>query len=138
MFTIKLDHGLSEAGYDRIVEWEKIILPKENRSRQNFYDVKSMMKPLNLWYYKIDMCPNFCMLYYLETTELTECRTCEHAHYKPRTSREMIFVARRKLIYFSVTYILYRLFMSPKTVEHITWHHSHDAVNRVMMHPFRW
>jgi hypothetical protein len=26
--------------------------------------------------------------------------------------------------------------MSPKTVEHMTWHHSHDAVNGVMVHPF--
>jgi hypothetical protein len=29
------------------------------------------MKPLSLGYQKIDMCPNFCMLYYLENVELT-------------------------------------------------------------------
>ena len=33
------------------------------------------------------MCPNFCMLYYLENTELTECRTCWHTRYKIRTGR---------------------------------------------------
>jgi hypothetical protein len=35
-----------------------------------------MIKPLGLGYQKIDMCPNFCMLYYLENIELTECMTC--------------------------------------------------------------
>jgi len=25
--------------------------------------------------------------------------------------------------------------MLPKTTEHMTWHQSHDAVDRVMMHP---
>jgi hypothetical protein len=34
-----------------------------------------MIKPLSLGYQKIDICPNFCMMYYLENTELTECKT---------------------------------------------------------------
>jgi len=25
--------------------------------------------------------------------------------------------------------------MSPRTAEHMTWHQSHDAVDRVMVHP---
>jgi len=72
VFTIKLDCGLSEAGYDRIIEWARSILPEENRLKVNFYVVKSMMKPLGLGYQKIDMFPNFCMLYYLENAKLTE------------------------------------------------------------------
>jgi hypothetical protein len=35
-----------------------------------------MMKPLDIRYYKIEIYPNFYMLYYLENTELTDCRTC--------------------------------------------------------------
>jgi hypothetical protein len=54
--------GLSEAGYNKIIEWAKSILPKRNRLKENFYTAKSMMKPLGLIYQKIDMCPNFCML----------------------------------------------------------------------------
>jgi hypothetical protein len=27
------------------------------------------------------------------------------------------------------------LFMLLKTIEHITWHQSYDAVDRVLMHP---
>jgi hypothetical protein len=31
VFTIKSEHGLSEVGYDRIVEWVRNILPERNR-----------------------------------------------------------------------------------------------------------
>ena len=48
MFTIKSDHGLSEAGYDRIVEYVKNILLEGNRLKENFYVAKSMMKLLSL------------------------------------------------------------------------------------------
>jgi hypothetical protein len=128
VFIIKLDHGLSEAGYDKIIEWTRSILPEGNKLKENFYATKSMMKPLGLGYQKIDMCPNFCMLYYLENVELTECMTCGHSGYKSRTGREKTLVAYKKLRYFPITPKLQRLFMSPRTAEHMTWHQSHDAV----------
>jgi len=81
------------------------------------------------------MCPNFCMLYYLENAEMTECMTCGHSRYKPRTGRGKTLVAYKKLRYFPITLRLQRLFMSPRTAEHMTWHQAHDAVDGVMVHP---
>jgi hypothetical protein len=72
------------------------ILLWKNRLKENFYAVKSMMKPLGLGYQKINMCPNFCMLYYLENTELIECKTCGHSRYKPRTDKGKTLVAYKK------------------------------------------
>jgi len=66
------------------------ILPEGNMLKENFYVVKSMMKPLILGYQKIDMCHNFCILYYLKNTELTKCMTCGHSRYKPITSMERL------------------------------------------------
>jgi len=96
VFTIKLDYKLSEASYDRIVEWVRSILPEENKLKENFYAAKFMMKSLDLRYQKIDMCPNVCMLYYLENVELTKCRTYGHSCYKPRTDREKTLIAHKK------------------------------------------
>jgi hypothetical protein len=62
------NHELSESGYEKIIEWARIILPEGNKLKK-FSATKSMMKPLSLGYHKIDMCPNFCMLYYLENAE---------------------------------------------------------------------
>jgi hypothetical protein len=50
VFTIKSDHGLSEAGYDKIIEWTRSILPEGNKMKENFYVAMSMMKPLGLGY----------------------------------------------------------------------------------------
>jgi hypothetical protein len=44
VFTIKSDCELSEASYERIIEWVRSILPEENRLKENFYVAKSMMK----------------------------------------------------------------------------------------------
>ena len=49
MFTIKSDYGLSEAGYDKIIEWARSILLEGNKLKEN-YATKSMMKPLGLGY----------------------------------------------------------------------------------------
>jgi len=78
------------------------------------------MKPLGLGYQKIDMCHIFCLLYYLENAELTEYMTCGHPRYKPRTSKGKTLMAYKKLRYFPITARLQRLFMSPRTAEHMT------------------
>jgi len=39
------------------------------------------------------------MLYYLENAEMTECMTCGHSRYKPRTGRGKTLVAYKKLRY---------------------------------------
>ena len=96
VFTIKLHYGLSEADYDKIIEWVRRILPEGDRLKENFYTSISMMKPFSLRYHKIDTCPNFCILYYLENIELTECRICGYALYKPKKGREITLVAYKK------------------------------------------
>ena len=113
---------------------QEAFLLEGNKSKDNFYTTKYMMKPLGLGYQKIDMCPNFCMLYYLKNAELTQCRACEHPHYKTMNGRGMTLIVHRRLRYFSITPRLQRLFMSPKTVKHMTRHLSYDVVDGVMMH----
>jgi len=135
VFTIKSDHRLSEASYDKIMEWARSILSKKNKLKENFYAAKSIMKPLGLGYQKIDMCPNFCMIYYLENAELTEWMTCGHSCYKPRTGMGKNLVAYKKFRYFLITPRLQRLFMSPRTAEHMTWHQLHNTVDGVLVHP---
>jgi hypothetical protein len=50
------------------------MLLEGNRPKYNFYTVKSMMKPLGLGYQKIDKCPNFYMLYYVEYANFIKCK----------------------------------------------------------------
>jgi len=94
-----------------------------------------MMKPLGIGYQKIDMCPNFCMLYYLKNVELTEYMTYGHSRYKLITGKGKTLVTYKKLRNFPITPRLQRLFMSLRPAGHMTWHQSHDAVDGVMVHP---
>jgi hypothetical protein len=136
VFTIKSDHGLRKADYDRIDEWAKNTLPEANRLKENFYVAKSMMKPLGLGYQNIDTCPNFYFLYYSENVNFNECRTCGHSQYKPKTSRGKTFVIYRNLRYFPIIFRLQKLFISLKIVKHMTWYHSHNMVDGVMVYHF--
>lgn len=79
---------------------------------------------------------NLCMLYYLENTQLIECRTCGHSYYKLRIGRGRAFITYKKLRYFPITLRLQRLFISPKTAKHMIRHHLYDTVDGVMVHPF--
>jgi hypothetical protein len=103
VFAIKSEYGLSEVGYDKIVKWAKAILPKGNRLKEKLYATKSIIKLLSLGYQKIDMCPNFYMMCYLENAELTECRTCRYSRYKLKTGRGKTLIAHKKLRYFPIT-----------------------------------
>ena len=52
----------------------------------------------------------------------------------------MLFRSHNKLSaiaqVFTIIPRLQRLFMSPRTIEHMIWHQSHHAVDGVTMHPF--
>jgi hypothetical protein len=47
----------------------------------------------DLGYQKINICLNFCMLYYGEDVNLTEYKTRGHARYKPNMGKGMTFMA---------------------------------------------
>ena len=79
-----------------------------------------MMKPLGLEYQKIYMCLNFCILYYGEDVNLTECKTYRYDRYKPNMGKGKTLVAYKKLRSFPIIHKLQKLFMPSKTAKHIT------------------
>ena len=106
----------------RSLNEKKNMLFEGNRLKDELYAAKSMIKSLGLGYQKIDICPNFCILYYNEYTNFMQHKTCQHAWYKSNSGRAKILIAYKKLRYFSITSRLQRLFMSTKTIEYMTWH----------------
>ena len=74
------------------------------------------------------MCLNFCMLDYLENTEVIKCMTCGHSRYKPRTDMGKTFIA-------FVAYKNLDTSQSRLDCRGYSCHQSHDMVDGVMMHP---
>jgi hypothetical protein len=51
------------------------------------------------------------MLYNGEYTNFIKCKTFQYVWYKPNNDRENTFIAYKKLRYFSIIFMLQRLFM---------------------------
>jgi len=109
------------------------MLPKGNRPKDNSYTVKSMMKPLGSGYQKIDV-SKLLHVILRWICKFYQVQTCQYAWYKPNSGRERIVIAYKNPIYFPITPRLQMLFMSAKTVEDMTWYHSHIMVDGVMVH----
>ena len=46
------------------------------------YRAKKIVKDLGLHYEKIDMCKNYCMIYYKEDVKATQCQVCGLSRWK--------------------------------------------------------
>ncbi|KAL0356158.1 UNVERIFIED_CONTAM: hypothetical protein Sradi_4062700 [Sesamum radiatum] len=86
-----------------------------------------MIRDLGLPVEKIHACKNGCMLYWKDDIDMEYCKFCGDPRYKATRDRN----PRRKkspyavLRYLPLTPRLQRLYASPATVEHMTWHANH-------------
>jgi len=101
-------------------------LPYENRLKENFYDAYCILENWHVSKLLHVVLPWKCRFDQVQNKWACSLQTYN--------SKGRTLVAHRKLRYFLITHRLQRLFKSPKTNEHITWHHSHDAVDGVMRH----
>lgn len=82
MMVLKAQTRLTQAGFNFASSMIKNFLPEDNKLNNNFYEAKKMLKPLGLGYEKIDVCHNFCMLYYKENEAKIFCDICKEPRYK--------------------------------------------------------
>jgi hypothetical protein len=71
------------------------------------------------------------------TLKIQSWLTAEHVGIlviNPELVGEGLLSHIKKIRYFSITPRLQKLFMSLKTIEHMTWHHSYDTMDKVIVH----
>ncbi|KAL0309090.1 UNVERIFIED_CONTAM: hypothetical protein Sradi_5851300 [Sesamum radiatum] len=112
LVKIKAEHNMSERCYDHVSQWASDLLPRDHTLPSNYYNTKKMIRDLGLPVEKI------------------------HA-YKPARDRNP---RRKKFPYVVLRYLpltprLQRLYASPATAEHMTWHASHVTEEDFMCHP---
>ncbi|KAL0284717.1 UNVERIFIED_CONTAM: hypothetical protein Sangu_2811900 [Sesamum angustifolium] len=96
-----------------------------------------MIRDLGFSIEKIHACRNGCMLYWKDDIDMEYCKFFGDPRYKPTRDRN----PRRKkspyvvLRYLPLTPRLKRLYASPVTIEHVTWHASHVTEDDSMCHP---
>lgn len=63
MFKHKDSHGLSDNGFDKLINLVRDMLPENNTLPNSFYEIKKLVNTFDLGYEKIHTCLNDCYLY---------------------------------------------------------------------------
>ncbi|GLT40965.1 hypothetical protein SLA2020_150590 [Shorea laevis] len=140
MLHAKAKNNISGVGYNEIIHGCRKLLSPEDQQKvpSNFYEAKKFMKSLGLGYVKIDACVNNYFLYYGDKAKsLTACPVCGELRYKRRNSAQTRKKdrPRNSLWYLPIIPRLQRLYMSGKTVEHMTWHLKCRVDSEILIYP---
>jgi hypothetical protein len=148
-FVLKLLHiwnltGMTTKAVTMILELFKVALPEGSDVPKDYYAATRIVRKLGHTYEKIEVCPNHCILYWGENSELTRCPVCNASRWKTRApesgegespAKKRKNVARKILRYFPLKPRLQRLFMSNKTASSMRWHQAERVDDGVMRHP---
>lgn len=63
LFKHKVTHGISDKGFDELLQIVRDILPSENTLPESLYSTKKLLKTFDLGYEKIHACINDCCLF---------------------------------------------------------------------------
>ncbi|XP_010463100.1 PREDICTED: uncharacterized protein LOC104743750 [Camelina sativa] len=110
LMHIKTEHNLSEVCVDAISQTFKEYLPHGNKASKSYYDTKKMAKALGMPFYMIDVCEDYCMLFWKGSDkELTTCRFCGKDRYHPREGPGKK-IPKQKMFYLPIANRLKRLY----------------------------
>jgi hypothetical protein len=90
---------MSQKCFNGMIKIIKSVLPKSEKILENFYQVKRLVQGLFMDYEKMDVCPNFCMLYYKDCMHKERCDECGEEKYEPPSYNSKIRVPKKVLCY---------------------------------------
>ncbi|XP_068304238.1 uncharacterized protein [Pyrus communis] len=82
LYQIKCLAGMPDEIFTTLLELIKRMLPEGDCLPESCYKAKKLINDLGLSYVKIDACPNDCMIYWKDTSDLTVCSVCGKSRYK--------------------------------------------------------
>lgn len=141
LFQIKCLYGWSDVSFSVLLDLLKEAFPEGESLPNSFYLTKKIIGELGIGYEKIDACPNDCMLYWKEASELSQCTVCQTSRWKTTddnvtsSSKKKRKVAAKILRHFPIKPRLQRLFMSSKTAGLMRWHAEGRNKDGVLRHP---
>ncbi|CAN6569387.1 unnamed protein product [Malus baccata var. baccata] len=137
LYQIKCLAGMPNDIFTTLLELIKRMLPEGDCLPESCYKAKKLINDLGLTYVKIDACPNDCMIYWKDTSDLTVCLVCGESRYKVTNAadRSRKKIAAKVMRYFPLKPRLQRFFMSKHTAEHMRWHAIECPKDEFMRHP---
>lgn len=129
LMSLKAEYHWPERCYDRVTELIKEGFPSDdNLLPSSFYSTKRLLRGIGLPVQKIDCCPNSCMIFWRQDSELDNCRYCGESRFQDQnvdsTTRKKKQVAMTKMYYFPLIPRVQRLYASNATAAEMRWHAS--------------
>jgi hypothetical protein len=81
MMAIKSKYFFSNNCYNDLVKLINNILPRPNKVPKDMYQSKEMISALSLKYEKIDIYPDYCMLFWKEHANEKKCSECGQSRF---------------------------------------------------------
>ncbi|GJR27662.1 hypothetical protein Tco_1103894 [Tanacetum coccineum] len=147
LLTVKAEYGLSDVGFNKLLELFNKMLPKNNELPTSTYQAKKLMCPLGLEVQRIDACPKDCILYRKGYKDLHKCPVCKVSRYKDTTLTEFDEdvtkngPAAKVLWYLPIIPRLKQLYSNPKNAKLLRWHaedRKHDGKMRHVADASQW
>ncbi|XP_075645873.1 uncharacterized protein LOC142617065 [Castanea sativa] len=145
LYHLKCLLGWSNISITFLLQFLQELLPSSTKLPKDCYEAKKIIKDLGLSYEKIDACPNDCMLFWKENSNLEACSNCNHSRWAsneagvPKNTNAPSKKVKKKvakiLRWFPLKPRLKRLFMSPEVAPHMKWHVDGRTNDGLMRHP---
>ncbi|XP_074364110.1 uncharacterized protein LOC141704846 [Apium graveolens] len=129
LYNLKAGHQVSDVFFTELLTAVSELLPYGNILPRRTYEVKQMLKSIVLVHNRIHFCPNDCILYRKEYTELKVCPKYGLERYKNGNSPAKI------MWYFPIIPRLKRLYASMENAKNLTWHHDGRVKDGMLRHP---
>ena len=136
--ALKSENQLSQKCYNGMLALIKSTLSSGENMPDNFYQAKRMIEGMGMEHEKIDVCPNFCMLYFGKVRgKKIKCDVCGMSRYKPPgPNPDAKPVPQKQLRYLPITPRLQRLYMTKSNAQNMMWHKKGKREKPwIMVHP---
>ncbi|KAM1513467.1 hypothetical protein ACFX1Z_024891 [Malus domestica] len=134
LYKFKAMHGLTDSGYNDLLQILSDMLLDENTLPYSLNLTKKLLKTFDLGYEKIN---NDCCLFWKDREHLETCPTCDASRWKTndRTKKIHKGIPAKVLRYFPIIPRLRRMFRSPKKAKQLLWHSKHKSKDGKIRHP---
>ncbi|XP_019191067.1 PREDICTED: uncharacterized protein LOC109185582 [Ipomoea nil] len=138
-YNLKAMNRWSDKSFTQLLDLLKDMFPNDNELLISTYEAKKMLCPLGMEVKKIHACPNDCVLYWKEYSNLHVCPKCGASRYKRKNvayqCEDKKSPPAKVLWYLPVIPRFKRLFANKNDAKNLQWHAKGRKEDGKLRHP---
>ncbi|XP_048493274.1 uncharacterized protein LOC125493794 [Beta vulgaris subsp. vulgaris] len=135
LFNIKTKAGISYSAFTSLLQAFGDMLSDDHELPKSNYYAKKLMCPFGLEYQRIHACPNDCVLYRNEYTDIDECPRCGKSRYRRAGVGDKKGPPAKVMWYLPIIPRFKRMFSIKKDAKNLRWHSERRTKDGFLKHP---